>query len=291
MPASPLITPEWLHSKRNIANIKIFDCSYHLGATGRDAYAEYLTAHIKRAHFFDIDKIADTTATLPHMLPGLTGFQRAIDAYDIKENDTIICYDNSPLHSSARVWWMFRYFGLNEVYILDGGQAAWRKAGYPLTTGKAIIEENPDTNLYKPKEITSLSVSRTAVQTASISKIHQILDARSKGRFTGSTPEPRPNLPSGHIPNSINLPFQSLFNNDGTYKSPNDIKIVFEQLDINLDQPITATCGSGITACTIAVALSLLGKWDTSIYDGAWIDWASHHSKVGAATDMIRTGK
>lgn len=291
MPALPLITPEWLHSTLYATNIKIFDCSYHLDATGRDAYAEYIAGHIEGAHFFDIDKIKDTTATLPHMLPDLPGFQHAIETYSIKANDTVICYDNSPLHSSARVWWMFRCYGFNEVYILDGGQTAWQRTGYPLTNEKTIIEENSDTNNYKPKDITHLSITRTAVKTASTSKTHQILDARSKGRFSGTAPEPRPNLPSGHIPNSISLPFQSLFKNDGTYKSLSELKIIFEQLHINPNHPITATCGSGITACTIAVALSLLGKWDASIYDGAWIDWASHHSKTGAATNMIRTGK
>ncbi|UTW56634.1 sulfurtransferase [Kordiimonas sp. SCSIO 12610] len=285
-----LVDAVWLSENIHSDAVKVFDCSYHLPGTNRSAFEEFTAAHIPGAYFFDIDLIADTRAPLPHMLPTIATFEKAIYDFAISKDDTIICYDNSPLFSAARVWWMFRYFGFENIYILNGGLSAWKNAGYKTVDGtsKAALPTNSFTP-FIPISNEQLLVNRLQIEQTIHSEDTMIIDARSKGRFDGSAPEPRPNLPSGHMPLAVNIPYQDLFTKDGHYKAIDALENLFSRHKIDLNRPVITSCGSGITACTLAAALSLLGKWDVAIYDGAWIDWATHYGINNPQAKMIRT--
>lgn len=299
---SPLVSAEWLHQKTlsKDQGLLILDCSYHLGEPVENARQRYENSHIEHAHFFNIDEYADPSSSLPHMLPNHDGFLNIINHFQIGKETVIICYDNSPLHSAARVWWMFRAYGIDRVRVLDGGLNGWLKAGYEtsacLPTLPSGLKNQPSTDhLFKPALIPSMVTNLNTVTRHSLENTAQVIDARAEGRFLGTAPEPRPNLPSGHMPNAFNIPYQQLFDDQGYYKKADELSALFNRCNIDLTLPVIASCGSGITACTIAVALCLLGKWDTSIYDGSWIEWASHYGdKTNPQTadqNMIRTSK
>jgi thiosulfate/3-mercaptopyruvate sulfurtransferase len=265
------VSPEWLHSRLGDDNVRVVDGSWYLPAQNRDAKAEFLAGHIPGAVFFDIDAIADRSSTLPHMLPRETEFSSAAGTLGLSETNTIIVYDGMGLFSVPRVWWTFRAFGAKDVRILTGGLPAWKRAGYRLEAGEA----KPTPAEFRAR------LNREAV--ATIEHVREVLkrgggsvvDARSAARFRGEAPEPRPGISSGHMPGSVNLPIDRLVGGDGQLAAPEKIRRLFEEAGADLTKPVVTTCGSGVTAAVLLLALAAAGKEDVSLYDGAWAEWAS----------------
>lgn len=266
-----LVSTGWLADHLNDPDLRIIDASSHMAATGRDAKAEYNAAHIPNARFFDIDAISDKRSTLPHMAPPVELFVSRMRAMGIGDGHQVVVYDNSDLHSAARVWWTFRLMGKTDVAVLDGGLAKWQAEGRE-------IEDLPP--MLRDRHITvqrQAGLARDVTQVAAASKLgdHEIIDARSAQRFRGEAAEPRPGLRSGHIPGSKNLPFGQLYNTDGTMKEPEALRAVFEAAGIDLSRPAITTCGSGLTAATLSLALERIGHRNHSLYDGSWTEWGS----------------
>ncbi|WP_299840975.1 3-mercaptopyruvate sulfurtransferase [uncultured Paracoccus sp.] len=266
-----LVSTGWLADHLNDPDLRIIDASSHMAATGRDAKAEYNAAHIPNARFFDIDAISDKRSTLPHMAPPVELFVSRMRAMGIGDGHQVVVYDNSDLHSAARVWWTFRLMGKTDVAVLDGGLAKWQAEGRE-------IEDLPP--MLRDRHITvqrQAGLVRDVTQVAAASKLgdHEIIDARSAQRFRGEAAEPRPGLRSGHIPGSKNLPFGQLYNADGTMKEPEALRAVFEAAGIDLSRPAITTCGSGLTAATLSLALERIGHRNHSLYDGSWTEWGS----------------
>jgi thiosulfate/3-mercaptopyruvate sulfurtransferase len=277
---TPLVTTEWLAGELGKSDIRVIDATLFLAPHARSARAEFEAAHIPGAVFFDIDEVSDLTSSLPHMLPPPEKFASRMQALGLGDGSRIIVYDNSPLKSAARVWWMLTLFGAHEVAILDGGFAKWQAEGRATESGKPIVRHRHFT-VWADK-----SFVRDAKQMTDNlrSKAEQVVDARSAGRFAGTEPEPRAGLRGGHIPGSRNLPYDQLFNEDGTYKSAEQIADAFKAAGIDLSKPLVATCGSGITAAVLAFGAALAGHPKVAIYDGAWSEWGA------SATNPVVTG-
>ena len=231
--------------------------------------------------FFDINKIADPENPLPHMIPSKELFSIMMQNLGINNQDEIIIYDNSPLLSSARAWFLFRYFGHENIFILNGGLKNWEKSGGEITNKKTII---PKGDFQSKTEKKDLVVDLNQMISVSNNNSKLILDARSYKRFTGEAKEPRPGLLSGHIPNSKSLPSSELVTNDGFLKSIEELNKIFSNNNFNNSEQIIATCGSGGSACVISVALYCLGRKDVPIYDGSWTEWASSGQKIQTST-------
>ena len=277
---NPLVTTEWLAAELGKSDIRVIDATLFLANHARNARTEFEAAHIPGAVFFDIDEVSDPSSTLPHMLPPPEKFASRMQALGLGDGSRIIVYDNSPLRSAARVWWMLTLFGAHEVAILDGGFAKWQAEGRPVESGKPIVRHRHFT-VWADR---SLVRDQKQMTDNLRSKAEQVVDARSAGRFAGSDPEPRAGLRGGHIPGSKNLPFDQLFNEDGTYKSKDAIKAEFEAAGIDLTKPLVATCGSGVTSGVLAFGAALLGHGKIAIYDGSWSEWGA------SATNPVVTG-
>jgi thiosulfate/3-mercaptopyruvate sulfurtransferase len=277
---NPLVTTEWLAAELGKTDIRVIDATLFLAQHGRDARAEFESAHIPGAVFFDIDEVSDTTSPLPHMLPPPEKFASRMQALGLGDGSRIIVYDNSPLRSAARVWWMLTLFGAHEVAILDGGFAKWVAEGRATESGKPIVRHRHFT-VWADKSLVRDSKQMTENLRA---KTEQVVDARSAGRFAGTDPEPRAGLRSGHIPGSKNLPYDQLFNEDGTYKHPEAIKAAFDASGVDFSKPVVATCGSGVTSAVLAFAATLIGHPKMAIYDGSWSEWGA------SATNPVVTG-
>jgi len=271
------IEPKTLMSKLGNINLKIFDATFYLPDSGLVAEDEYKKKHIPNAIFFDINKIADPNNSLPHMIPSKDLFSKMMQNIGLNKDDEIIIYDNSPFLSSARAWFLFRYFGHDKISIMQGGIKNWENNGGNITQGNVILEKG---NYIASAERKELVVNLNEMILASQNKKNVILDARSKKRFLGEALEPRPNLPSGHIPNSKSLPSSDLINKEGYLKSKDEINQIFSNINVNTNDKIIATCGSGVSACVISIALFCLGKTDTPIYDGSWTEWASSGQEI-----------
>lgn len=263
----PLVSTDWLFN--NLSKVKVLDASWHMPATGRSGKDEYPDRHINGAVYFDIDEIADKATNLPHMMPSREIFAQKISELGISNDDFIVVYDSSGIFSAPRVWWMFRHMGHDKVAVLDGGLKKWLAENKPIANNpKPLALGNFQANP-KPDLIRNSSDILENVDTKSA----QIIDARSNSRFTGEEKEPRAGLKSGHIVGSCNVHYAALLNQDGTIKDDVTISKVFTNAGIDLDKPIITSCGSGVTACILAIALAKIGKWDVPIYDGSWTEW------------------
>jgi thiosulfate/3-mercaptopyruvate sulfurtransferase len=266
---SPLVTTEWLAANLGRRNVRVVDGSWHMPQLKRDARAEFAQAHIPGAVFFDIDAIADRRTSLPHMLPSAAEFARSVGKLGIGSGDRVIVYDSRGVVSAARVWWTFRVFGHDRVAVLDGGFPRWRAEGRPVASGEAAPRPRRLTARLRRRLVRDLASVRSNIKT----RREQVLDARSLGRFTGTEPEPRAGLRAGHIPGSLNLPYEQLYQADGTLLDPDALRRRFEAAGLDLGKPIVTSCGSGVTASVLALGLAALGRADVAVYDGSWTEW------------------
>lgn len=269
-----LISAEELLSALDNPSLKIVDASWHMPASGRDAASEFKQGHIPRAVFFDIDKHSDTSSPLPHMLPSAEAFAEAVGELGISSDDLVVVYDTAGLFSAARLWWMFRVFGYPFVSVLDGGLKAWREAGFPLETGNVVPVFEDFAAGFEP----SLVRDKTAMVQNLNTKAAHVIDARGAGRFTGAEKDPRAGVRSGHIPASRNLHYASLLNADGTLKKKGDLRQLLEEAGVDYAKPVISTCGSGVTACILDLALEITGHPDHAVYDGSWAEWGADES-------------
>ena len=268
-----LVSVDWLAGHLDDAGVRLLDGSFHLPGSGRDPRAEYAAAHIPSARFFDIDGIRDETNPLPHMLPPAAVFADAVGALGIGEGDLVIAYDQPGSFAAPRVWWTFRAFGHARVAVLDGGLAAWMEAGLPVTDALPRIAP-----VRFPARLNPAGV-RSAGEVAALlgDAAAQIVDARPAGRYAGRDPEPRPAAKSGHIPGAVSLPFLACIDaaRNGAWRSADELRAAFATASVDPQRPITAYCGSGVTACTVALAAHLLGGDAVAIYDGSWAEWGN----------------
>ena len=267
--ASPLVSTEWLAANLGRRNVRVVDASWHMPQLKRDARAEFAQAHIPGAVFFDIDTIADRRTRLPHMLPSAAEFARSVRKLGIGGTDRVVVYDSRGVVSAARVWWTFRVFGHDRVAVLDGGFPRWRAEGRPVASGEATPRPRRFTARLRRRLVRDLSSVRGNLKT----RREQVLDARSRGRFTGTEPEPRAGLRAGHIPGSLNLPYEQLYQADGTLLDTDALRRQFEAAGLDLGKPIVTSCGSGVTASVLALGLAALGRADVAVYDGSWTEW------------------
>lgn len=265
---SPFVTTDWLAEHLHDPDVVVVDASWYMPNAGRDARAEYLESHIPGAVFFGIDEIADRTTDLPHMLPLPEQFGAQVGALGVADTDTIVVYDEPGLYSAARAWWSFRAMGASDVRILQGGGAKWRAEGRPVQRGDSRRKPQTFNAVYDARLVANLMQVRQYAAAGT----RQIVDARPAPRFLGEAPEPRPGLKAGHIPRSRNVPFTEL-TTDGILKPEAELREIFAAAGIDLEKPIVTSCGSGVTAATLALALERAGAKNVAIYDGSWAEW------------------
>ena len=276
----PLVSTAWLAERLERPGLRILDGSWWMPAEGRSGHAEYLEAHIPGAVFFDIDAIADRTVDLPHMLPTPEEFTAAAGRLGLSRDATIVTYDTFGIRAAARVWWTLRVMGFTRVFVLDGGLRTWRAEGRRLEAGETIPSPTTLSLSFDASLVRTLNEVRALVT----SHAEQIVDARGGPRFRGEVPEPRASLRSGHMPGARNVAFDGLLDADGRMKPAATLAAIFQGAGIDLDQPIVATCGSGVTASVVALALARLGRDRAAVYDGSWTEWG------GLADTPVATG-
>ncbi|MCW3783665.1 3-mercaptopyruvate sulfurtransferase [Defluviimonas salinarum] len=267
-----LVSTDWLEAHLKDPDLRILDASWYLPDMGRDARADYAAAHIPNARFFDIDEISDHRSQLPHMAPPPEKFISRLRAMGVGDGHQVVVYDGAGLFSAARVWWLFRLMGKTDVAVLDGGFPKWHAEGRPIEDMPPVLRDR------------HITVSRQAhlvkdvTQVAAAAKLrdHEIIDARGAPRYRGEEEEPRPGLRAGHIPNSKNVPYRAVLNGDGTMLAPEALRSVFETAGVDLSKPAITTCGSGVTAAVLSLAMERMGKRDHSLYDGSWAEWGMY---------------
>ncbi|MGR3805863.1 3-mercaptopyruvate sulfurtransferase [Marinibacterium profundimaris] len=264
-----LVSTEWLAAHLKDPDLRIIDASWYLPAMERDAKAEYEAGHIPGARFFDIDEISDHRSDLPHMVPPVEKFMSRLRAMGVGDGHQVVVYDGHGIFSAPRVWWLFRFMGQMDVAVLDGGFAKWKAEGREIEDLPPVIRDRHMTVRVQNNLI------RDVTQVSAASKLgdHTIIDARSPERFRGDAPEPREGLRAGHIPGSVNVPWSQVLNADGTMKEPDALRETFTAAGADLSKPVITSCGSGVSACILGLALERLGKTDYAIYDGSWSEW------------------
>jgi thiosulfate/3-mercaptopyruvate sulfurtransferase len=267
-----LVSTDWLAKHLRDPDLRVLDASWYLPGSDRDAKAEYTAAHIPGARFFDIDEISDQRSALPHMAPPPEKFISRMRAMGVGDGHQVVIYDGSGLFSAARVWWTFRLMGKTDVAVLDGGFPKWRAEGREVEDMPPVIRDRHMTVSRQNQLV------KDVTQVAHAAKLGEaeVLDARSAARFQGEAPEPRAGLRSGHIPGSKNIPFATVLNPDGTMKSPADLRSVFEAAGVDLKKPAITTCGSGVTAAILSLALERIGHRNHALYDGSWSEWGMY---------------
>jgi thiosulfate/3-mercaptopyruvate sulfurtransferase len=275
-----VVDADWLQSRLGSPGLSIVDASWYLPAHGRNARAEYEASHIPGAVFFDQDLVVDEESNLPHTLPRPSVFAQFAGAMGISADDTIVVYDGPGFLSAPRVWWMFRIMGVAEVFVLDGGFDRWKADGRPVTAKPTRVAPNVFSTDFDAGRVVSLAEMRDIVASSSA----QVADARSAGRFAGTDPEPRAGLRSGHMPGARNVPSTTLSEN-GKLLPLDRLKTVLEGAGLDLSKPIVTSCGSGVTAAVITLALNSIGHGDNRLYDGSWAEWG------GLADTPVVTGK
>ena len=265
-----LVSIDWLAQRLGSPGLRVVDASWYLPTDPRRVAEGYAAAHIRGAVFFDLDVSSDQHTPLPHMLPAAAEFSRRMGALGLSDADDIVVYDGSGTNLSApRAWWMFRVFGHRATAVLDGGFGAWRAAGLPVESGVVTPAGGTFTARLDAAHVRDLAAMRANIDTAR----EQVIDARSTGRFTAAAPEPRPGLRGGHIPGSLSVPYTDVVTPNGTVRPPDELRRLFAAAGADLSRPIVVSCGSGTTACSLALALDLLGAANVSVYDGSWTEW------------------
>ncbi|KAJ8493314.1 hypothetical protein OPV22_015035 [Ensete ventricosum] len=288
----PVVSAVWLHANLKNPDIKVLDASWYMPQEQRNAFQEYQVAHIPGAIFFDIDQISDPTSNLPHMLPSDEAFAASVSALDIQNKDAVIVYDGKGQFSAARVWWMFRVFGHNKVWVLDGGLPQWCKSGYEVESTLSQVAISRATSVgeaikniyrgqlvgpasFKTKFQPHLVWTLDQIKQNMSDQTHQHIDARSKSRFDGVAPEPREGIKSGHMHGSKCVPFTEMLDGSQMLLPEDELREKFVQEGISLDRPIIVSCGTGVTACIVNMGLHRIGKPDVPVYDGSWTEWAT----------------
>lgn len=265
-----IVDTDWLADHLSSPDLIILDGSWHLPTANRDPKAEYLAEHIPGALFFDIDDLSDEKSPLPHMLPSTVKFSSRMKKMGIGDGARIVVYDTTGIFSAARVWWTFRAMGHQDVAVLNGGLRKWKAEGRPIEDGPPPKRsERHYTPLQNTQIIRDLDDMKALVGKPGA----QIVDARPAGRFEGRDPEPRPGLKAGHLPGSKNVPSQDLLNPDGTFKSAEELRALFSNVGIDVTKPVVTSCGSGVTASMLALALAVVGQTNAAVYDGSWAEW------------------
>ena len=269
-----VVSSAWLAEHGGAGSaVRILDGSWHLPPEARDPAAEFREAHIPGAAFFDIDGICDPDSSLPHMLPSAALFARAVSALGVGNDSHVVVYDAVGLYSAARVWWMFRVFGHGRVSVLAGGLPRWRAEGHPVASGEPATAPGSFTATCDGTLVRSFEQVRAILGSGDA----QVVDARAAARFTGEDPGPRPDLPRGHIPGSRSVPFNAVLDaDDAALGEAQAIRRAFADAGVDPARPVIATCGSGITACTLALALAAIGAEQVAVFDGSWTEWGSH---------------
>ena len=264
-----LVSTDWLAAHLKDPDLRVLDASWYIPGTGRDARAEYEAAHIPGARFFDIDEISDARSDMAHMAPPPEKFMSRMRAMGVGDGHQVVVYDGHGMLSAPRVWWTFRLMGHRDVAVLDGGFPKWQTEGRATEDLPPVVKDRHLTARFQNHLV------RDVTQVSRASKLGnpQVVDARAAARFRGDAPEPREGLRAGHIPGSRNVPFDTLLNDDKTMKTPDETRAIFEAAGVDLTQPIITSCGSGITAAVLALALERMGHDSWSLYDGSWAEW------------------
>jgi thiosulfate/3-mercaptopyruvate sulfurtransferase len=276
-----LVTTDWLAGELGKLDLVVFDATKYLPNEPKDGRAEFRTAHVPGARYFDIDEVADPDTDLPHMVPSPGRFAKLMSALGVGNKSRVVFYDQKGLASAARGWWLMRLFGHDEAAVLDGGLPKWQREGRATERGEplppAAASFRPDYRAARLRGIGDVLGNVTA-------RAELVLDARTAGRFTGATPEPRAGMRSGHIPGSASLPYTDLLNEDGTFQAPQALRARFAAAGADGTRPLVTSCGSGVTACILTLGLRLAGLPEGAVYDGSWTEWG------GRADTPVDTG-
>ncbi len=274
-----LVSTEWLAAQLGAPDLLVFDTTKYLPNEPFDGVTKFAEAHIPGAHFFDLDVVADPDATLPHMIPSAARFEKLMGALGVSNASRVVFYDQKGLQSSARGWWLMRLFGHEKAAVLDGGLPKWLREGRPVAAGQPAA---PHATTYVADFVAGRVAGIGDVKRVLADKSALVLDARAAGRFKGTAPEPRPGLPSGHMPGAANIPFNELFAADGTMLPPDALRTRFAAAGADAAPALVTSCGTGVTACILTLGAVRAGLPEPAVYDGSWTEWASRPETVKA---------